>query len=304
MQAFFRPFRFHKKQQKREIKVTVCVAAIYWGTTVVGASDRMLTSGDIEFEPQQPKIIPLSNSIAVMIAGDSAMQAEIIKDVENEVIERINAEPNNWWKVKDVAELYCKYYNKARLKRVESNILSPLGLDKNSFISRQKEMDSNFISQIVTEMINFALPDIASIFVGIDDSGPHIYLAKDGDISCQDNVGFASIGVGAWHANSQMMFAGHNRRNPLPETLLLVYSAKKRAEVAPGVGQATDMFTIGPTLGSFAPIGDSVLKKLEQIHKEEISRLKQANLRARKSMNEYVEEIAKAAIAKEQAYKR
>lgn len=57
--------------------MTVCVAAISQSSTgtglmITGASDRMLTAGDIEFEPEQSKIQPLTNSIALMLAGDSA----------------------------------------------------------------------------------------------------------------------------------------------------------------------------------------------------------------------------------------
>lgn len=287
---------------KGKISVTVCIATVCGGNTIIiGAADRMITAGDIEFEPQQTKIIQLSNSIAVMIAGDSSMQAEIIQKVYADVGARIKTEPTNWWNVADVAGLYNQYYADARFKRAERDILFPLGLNRNTFISRQKEMDPKLVSQLATELINFVPPSISAIFTGVDNTGPHIYIAENGSINCQDLVGFSAIGVGAWHANSQIMFAGHDRWKLVPETLLLAYSAKKRAEVAPGVGEATDMFTIGPALGSFTYIGDHVLIKLKEIYEAEQKREMKANLKARSSVNEYVEEIAKAATAKEQA---
>jgi hypothetical protein len=86
--------------------MTVCVAAICKSLvsdlpTILGASDRMLTAGDIQFEPQQSKIVALTTSIAIMIAGDSAMQAEVMQNVNADVYRRIEAEPKNWWNVRD-----------------------------------------------------------------------------------------------------------------------------------------------------------------------------------------------------------
>ena len=80
--------------------MTVCVAAICSPTTIVGASDRMLTAGDVQFERKAPKIYPLSNSIAVMTAGDSSLQAEILHDVFADVGERIRSFPQEWVEVR------------------------------------------------------------------------------------------------------------------------------------------------------------------------------------------------------------
>ena len=62
-------------------------------------------------------------------------------------------------------------------------------------------------------------------------------LGNGARVACYDMIGFAAIGIGGWHAQSRFMFAKHTRRSPQPETLLLTYSAKKQAEVAPGVGK-------------------------------------------------------------------
>jgi hypothetical protein len=59
----------------------------------------MLTSGDIEFEPLQEKIYQMTTSIAIMLAGDSALQSEILQKVRLDVYERIQHDPQNWWAV-------------------------------------------------------------------------------------------------------------------------------------------------------------------------------------------------------------
>lgn len=159
-------------------------------------------------------------------------------------------------------------------------------------------MAPQLVTQLASELIHYEPPGIQMILAGNDPLGVHIYVADGGDATCRDTAGFASIGAGYWHANSQFMFASHTRRKSLPETLLLTYFAKKRAEVAPGVDNATDMFTIGPELGSFTLIGDHVLEKLGEIYQSEQKSYNGANDEAKRSIKDYVKEITAAATAK------
>jgi 20S proteasome alpha/beta subunit len=280
--------------------MTVCIAAMFNDSGVIGASDRMITAGDVQFQPQQTKIIPLSSSIVVTVAGDYALQVEIFQNVRSDVDRRIQNEPDNWWKVSDVADLYSHYYKQVKLKRAETAILAPLGLNNDTWISKQAQMAPQLITQIATELLNFEIPVVETIFAGIDTTGAHIYVADKGSLTCHDGVGFAAIGAGYWHADSQFMFAGHTRQRQLPETLLLTYSAKKRAEVAPGVGEATDMFMVSG-LGSYTAIGDHVLDELEKIYKTTQQSYAESDKQANQQIKAYVEELARATTAKEQA---
>lgn len=281
--------------------VTVCVAAVCDTNMIIGASDRMITAGDVKFEPQQTKLVNLTSSIAIMIAGDSALQLEILLRVRQDVNRRVEAEPQNWWTVVDITELYRKYYNAAKLLRSEQAVLAPLGLTHETFIQKQREMEPSLVKSLATELINFETPVVQTIFAGADPTGTHLYVAHNGEITCHDGVGFAAIGAGYWHADSQLMFAGHTRTKPFPETLLLVYSAKKRAEVAPGVGEATDMFALGPRLGSYISVGDHVLVNLQQMYEKTQQDVKALEAQANVLVNKYVEEINRGATTKEQA---
>jgi polyribonucleotide nucleotidyltransferase len=86
-----------------------------------------------------------------------------------------------------------------------------------------------------------------------------------------------------------------------PETLLLVYSAKKRAEVAPGVGEATDMFGMSPNLGSYFEIGEHVIANLEKIYQIEQKRERRAAIKAKESVEKYVQALTRAKPPEEQA---
>jgi hypothetical protein len=257
----------------------------------------MVTAGDVEFEPPHKKIFSLTSSIAVMVAGDTAIQSEILMKVQEIVNIRIQSEPSNWWRVSDVAELYRRCYNEVRALKSEQKLLAPLGLTHDTFIARQQELLPALVTQLATELINFDMPGTQTIFAGVDETGTHLYVANGGDIVCHDAVGFAAIGSGYWHADSQLMFAGHGRGSSLAETLLLVYSSKRRAEVAPGVGEATDMFFVGPQIGSLSNLGDHVRGKLEEIYQATQDGIAAVNLRAKKGIHQYVKEINDAAAA-------
>lgn len=280
--------------------MTVCVAAMS-GSIIFGASDRMITSADIQFEPQQTKLFPFSNSIVAQIAGDASIQTEIIQMVALDVRKRMDTNPKEWWNVRDVAHLYRHYHEELRLTHAEHNILAPLGLNRDTWLTKQGGMDSGLVKNIANELLNYNFPATAVIFSGVDTSGAHIYVARDGNISCQDTVGFASIGAGEWHASSQMMFAGHSRKKSVSETLFLVYSAKRRAEVAPGVGKGTDMFAIGPGLGSNILITDDEILNLENIYKKEQECQSKATGDAKLEVDQYVQQLAQRAVPETQA---
>lgn len=238
--------------------MTVCIAAICEnGLFVVCASDRMLTSVDNKSEPPQPKIFSLTGSICLLIAGDVSMQSEICQRVFEEV------KASDYWKIRDVADLYAKHYNELRLKNTEQAILAPRGLDFDTYIRRQREMEPDLILKIDTEIQNCEIPGVEAIIAGRDKTGAHIYRIYNGNITCEDHSGFVSIGAGSWHADSQFMFAEHAKSAKFPQTLFLTYSAKKRAEAASSVGKKTDILTIGPDPQS--PLGTSVFFSQEMI---------------------------------------
>ena len=272
----------------------------------------MLTAGDmIEFEPPQSKIWALTSSIIAMASADTGIQTEILKNVDVEVKARILSEPSKWWRVRDVAELYNHHYSEIKLKRAENVILKPLGLNRDSFIARQQEMEPEFVNKVATDLADFKLSRVSAIFAGIDNDGPqskiddqlvysHIYSANGSEITCQDTIAFAAIGIGGWHAESQFMFARHTRQRKFPETLLLAYSAKKYAEVAPGVGKYTDMFSIGPGLGVSAYLEPHIINGLEHLYQKNRKEIDKLTKRAERTAKEYIEQIARSTTQKPQ----
>jgi hypothetical protein len=99
--------------------LTVCIAARCYSSVFL-ISDRMITAGDIQFEPQTPKIAFLTSAIAVMASGDSGFHAEVLTDVLKEVVSTVAKEPDKWLYVKDVVDLYVKKTKPSQTKKGRS----------------------------------------------------------------------------------------------------------------------------------------------------------------------------------------
>jgi 20S proteasome alpha/beta subunit len=251
--------------------MTVCIAAISEAMLLL-ASDRMISAGDIEFEPPSPKIHFLTRSMCVLFSGDAALHAEVLQDLAIETNALVERAPDNWLRVREVAELYVKHRAAALRRRTSAAILAPLGLDHSSLLAQQSSLEPKFLEDVSKALIGYKLPWVSAIVAGVDmrfgQATPSIYVIHDGQIACADGVGFAAIGNGQRHAESQLMLAGYSRHTLNGDALVLLYGAKKSAEVAPGVGRETDMFALGPNVGQFFRFPDGLVGKLEDIHRK------------------------------------
>lgn len=282
--------------------MTVCVAAIcqwyeksdpIWAPMVVATSDRMLTAGykDVEYEPPQPKMFALGGGkYGVLIAGDAAVHSWIIP----RVVEYLQKNPSA--PVADVADQYglemLEYFN----RETERIILRPLGLTLDSFNAQQGTMAPQVVDGIVGRLNRYRLESEALV-VGVD-TQPHLYVVSDpGTVTCHDFVGFAAIGIGANHASASLMAARYARNWGFARALLGLYTAKKRAEIAPGVGTTTDVF-YGDKDKSWFIIEEydtkGVLKGLQSIHEKTDKALDAARGDAEKDVVEYVKKLSAA----------
>lgn len=279
--------------------MTVCTAAIGENGVVVGASDRLLTSEDVQFEPSRSKIFTLTDRIVILVSGDMSLLDEILNAAVPEMLAKIAAQPDRRPLVSEVAQIYQAHYRDIRQRKSELAILAPVGLTLETFISRQKEMQPDFINRTRVELLSFepSQEGAQAIFAGVDDSGSHLYVADGANLSCRDTVGFAAIGIGFWHAASQFMFAGHTSSDPINRTILQAYWAKKRAEVAPGVGQSTDMFIITPGRGLII-VSQEFIAGMEQIYRRLVKQEARGRLKIEERFTKRFEEVVAAIEAR------
>src|SRR5439155_26687264 len=105
--------------------MTVCIATIA-GKAVIGASDRLVTAGDVQFQPKTPKIKALTNSIVAMTAGDAWLQSEIMSGVTADVQAAVSTDPHQWLRVHSIADQYSDPWAEVKHHHAVHDIQEPL----------------------------------------------------------------------------------------------------------------------------------------------------------------------------------
>lgn len=255
--------------------MTVCIAGLVsWrygendlGRAIVTASDRMLTLGEFEYEPPQLKVGRLGRRILLLVAGNFTVHSEALgKTLKH--LSGLQLED-----VAEVAEVYASYVRKYRLREAAQTYLAPLGLDEASFSTAQQSMSPNVVADLVSQMQNHRI-DAEAIVAGCDSSLANLFHVDGrGFVTCHNDPGFVSIGIGSGHANSHIMTSQYANWWAYGRAAILLYTAKKRAEVAPGVGAHTDMHII--TRDGVSPVDSSIQEKIDAIYKAGVERDKQ-----------------------------
>jgi len=265
------------------------------------ASDRTITTTDMEMESPVTKIYPITSSIVALPSDeDAALHEEILIDLQFAIHDRLARDPTNWLFVREVVDEYIARFHQAKKKRAEQTILLPLGLTHDAFLQLQGTMEPTLVGRISEDLVRYALPKMSALIVGIDTNGAHIYEIHEGDSGCFNTIGYAAIGAGARHAKAHFMLSGQASTTSSAETVWATYLAKKRSEVAPGVGKTTDMFMLGPRLGYSTWLNEPTMSQLHKVYEQTINHEQEARKLASKEMSEYVERISKGTSAADQ----
>jgi hypothetical protein len=243
-----------------ELPMTICAAAICKGRArsnalvpmILTISDRMFTAGDLEFEPasmdqaiQKQKM--LAAKIICLFSGDRDLHNMVANLTERKV------DADNIVDVAHVADLYAENFITLRRKRAEQKYLAPLGLTYQSFLERLNESNSGIIENLTQRLFDERL-NVDAIIAGIDQYGPHIYTVgregQDGACSpiCHDDRGYVAIGTGLRHFENEFALNGYSTDSDVFGAMWSLLRAKKKSEVAPGVGTKTDVILVGDRL--------------------------------------------------------
>jgi 20S proteasome alpha/beta subunit len=256
---------------RRRTPLTVCIAAVCnigpdSVTTVVTASDRMITIGELEYEPEQTKTVYLANQTVALCAGDMQLHAAIMPTVFERIRHALAENPGNI-NVVDIANIYAEQFAYHRRKMAEREILFPRGLDFDRFLTRQATMAHYQVRDLDDRLAAYYVNSTA-IIAGLDPTGGHIYkISNPGVAECWDTPFFACTGSGEHVASTQFMVAGFEKRWSLAKTIWLTFSAKAKAEVAGGVGRQTDLVVIRPG-GNISPATPEQKDRLYELFKQ------------------------------------
>ncbi len=246
--------------------MTICLGALCRdsadGDTVVLASDRMVTwMGLTEFEHQVPKIHQISSSTWALIAGDALAGTKIVRDVAR----RISTTPGT---VEEAANLVAQQYAAVRIEHAAAQLLTARGLSLQQFYQMHQQLLPQIIGGIDTALANFNL-GVEIIVAGVDGTGGHLFTVGNpgGMAQCHDVIGAVAVGSGSIHAIQSMIGFRHASMDPLKDVLFRVFTSKRRAELAPGVGHETDLAVVNalgarhlsaPTLAELDRIDEAV----------------------------------------------
>ncbi len=223
--------------------MTICVAAICDKcNAVIVASDKMITAEflALEFEHPNSKIEKLADCCVGLTAGDALAHTELFRACKQNI--QLLKSPSVELIANEVKEQFLAH----RRSRAEEAILKPRGFTINEFYKE------GLITRIPSDLamaIDRGVQDskypLSILLAGVDDLGAHIYSIEDpGIVNCFDRLGYNAIGSGDRHALYYIIGNDHQENSGLKETLFLVYAAKKKAELAPGVGNAIEMAII------------------------------------------------------------
>jgi 20S proteasome alpha/beta subunit len=261
--------------------MTICMAAICAdgagspGTAVVVASDRMVTMANlIEFEHTVPKSTSIGARAVALISGDALTGTHLVREVAAELA-------TSPMTVAQVAQALSNRYSETRNRHAEADILVPRGLNWAAFYGQHQ----NLVAQI-TLMLDQALSQynlgVELLVAGVDDAGGHISTLHNPGSRPLDHdvIGYAAVGSGQLHSVQSMIGFRHAGDTSLAEAIFRVYASKRRAEVAPGVGDETDMFVIDAA--GTHPLPVETLDELGNLYHDFMTSMQQ-NLRKRLS---------------------
>src|SRR5258708_2642694 len=106
--------------------------------SIMTISDRMLSSVDVQFEPNQTKIKQLTPSIIAMYAGERDFHHTISEAARRQLSENATVE--------EAVDRYTAHYQEFRRRRASAKHLSMLGLDYEAFVSKLAESDSTILA--------------------------------------------------------------------------------------------------------------------------------------------------------------
>jgi hypothetical protein len=227
--------------------MTVCVAATaQWSDengrheVILVASDRMITSREIrEYElADQTKAKWPRDNLLFLMSGSIDSLLEVAQATERAMAQ------DGIISIPAIAHEFAEQFSKFRDREIEQKFFRPFGLTIKDFVDGQNKWPTEFTGPLHRHLRENSRLGSALI-VGFDDNGAHIYTVVDpGYEQPWNGTGYAAIGIGDEHAEAEIIKASYTPKRHWLEAMRIVFFAKKRAEEAPGVGFATDLWHI------------------------------------------------------------
>lgn len=250
----------------------------------IAIADRMITAGDTEFEQEAfSKIDKLTENCIAITAGSALAHTELF-DVTRAKFTGTPAPP--------IAQLVRELkdnYVALRTIRAEERYFKPLGLTVKEFLENQHSLDSTLVLRLSRQLdeakYGGGRVGLQIVVAGTDTTGAHIHCVFDpGSSECFDAISYCSIGSGERHADSALIVNDYNITLSIKKALYLIYEAKRRAELAPGVGK---------TYTDISIVSDSTIQNLTAQQIQELRKVydkhNEVEISCRKEMEDLIQ---------------
>lgn len=104
------------------------------------------------------------------------------------------------------------------------------------------------------------------ILIGVDDRAHISHITNPGLWRSYDNLGYCTLGMGERHADNVFAWYKYASTTPLKEALYIAFEAKKKSEMAGGIGPTTDAFIIKAE--GIEVVDESTIKGLLEVYNE------------------------------------
>jgi len=219
--------------------MTQLIAAICdGGQTVVTVSDRMVATGDmtLTFEPEESKAQPISNKAVVLLAG-TLHEPDLIRDAREKV--------RGKERIREIADGLKEIYQELRATRIEDEVLRPCAGIRTiaEYHDKQTKLHDTVVMDVNERMRRYDL-GLVIVLAGVDEQAHVIQIGNPGAWRSYDNLGYCCTGIGNRHADNVFAWYKYTQSFPVNEALYIAFEAKRRAEMAGGVGRATDALIV------------------------------------------------------------
>jgi len=219
--------------------MTVCIAAKSDNSeSLILAADQMATMPHLAAENEgSHKILEVADNIYLLSAGNEFNARKIY--------DKAIANKANIKTVEDALQAVYRGYHEVKLSEAEDTFLRPRGFAGiQDYLTRHNSLNNNVVALVDQNLMNQKFFRETYILAGINPDGEaKIYLiqppGKYGEVS-----DFIAIGSGQSHASNSLYARGYDVKQQSEESVYLVFEAKKRSEIAPGVGVKTDMLLL------------------------------------------------------------
>ncbi len=245
--------------------MTQLIAAICeGGKKVVTVSDRMVSTADmtLAFEPEESKAQPIAHKAVVLVAG-TMHEPDLIRDAREKT--------RGKERIREIADGLKEIYQDLRTSRIEDEVLRPCaGISTIAeYHEKQRTLHDAVVMELNERIRGYQL-GLMLLLAGVDEQGHVILIADPGIWRSYDNMAYCCAGMGERHADNVFAWYRYTQHIPLNDALYIAFEAKKKAEMAGGVGRATDILLIGHD--GIKSVKQETVSALEEVYNERENR--------------------------------